>query len=496
MNTLKIKHIRPEDAWKPLPRSDWNESAAKHLLMRIGFSASKEATERCVQDGVGKSIRSAFASAQVMRPPEKLKEVIEGYRTQREKQKGLPEPERRKLRQALQRKARETIVEMTMSWLQTAADPKNSAFEKWGLFWENMFVVTSQKVKNPGMLFQYQMAIRSNSFKDFGTLTKAISKSPAMIHFLDLQQNKKGKPNENFARELFELFMLGEGNYTENDIKEAARAFTGYRQVDGQFRFIRGQHDSTKKTVFGQTGNWTGDDIIDLALKQPAARLFTPRELCKHYLSDDIIPDEYLQGLGDGWAANNYDLTWLAATFFSSRLFYSQQFRGNKIKSPFEFMLGLVQDLNVDIPPLPRTYINALRSMGQSWLNPPNVRGWVGGRHWINSATLIQRRQIVESFFNPPSERRMNGDEKRAMEKAREAGKGRFYVTKSQGEAWLSYQPEDRVAALAREWLVNPLDPQEASELVHFLKQNQNRSLPATRSVAITLLQSPDYQLA
>lgn len=496
MSTLKIKHIQPENAWEPLPKSAWNAAAAKHLLMRIGFSASDEAIQTCLQSGLKSSIRNAFAGARVMQPPETLKEIIEGYRTQRERQKGLPEPERRKIRQALARKSREAIVDMTMDWLQTAAEPQNSAFEKWGLFWENMFVVTSQKVKNPAMLYQYQMAIRKHSFRDFGSLCKAISKTPAMIQFLDLQQNKKGKPNENFARELFELFMLGEGNYTEEDIKEAARAFTGYRQVDAQFRFVSGQHDASPKTVFGQTGNWKGDDIIELALQQPAARLFTPRELCKHYLSDEVIPDAYLQGLGDGWAANDFDLTWLASTFFSSRLFFSEQFRGNKIKSPFEFLLGLVQDLEVDIPPLPRTYINALRSMGQSWLNPPNVRGWVGGRHWINSATLIQRRQLVESFFNPPSERRINGDEKRAMEKAREAGKGRFFVTRDQGEAWLALNPQDRVATLANDWLVNPLNPQVEKDLVQFLNQNINRGLPAIRTVAITLLQSPAYQLA
>ena len=134
--------------------------------------------------------------------------------------------------------------------------------------------------------------------------------------------------------------------------------------------------------------------------------------------------------------------------------------------------------------------------MGQSWLNPPNVRGWVGGRHWINSATLIQRRQIVEGFFNPPTERRMNGDEKRAMEKAKESGKARFFVTKGQGEAWLRLEPKNRVAALANEWLVNPLNPQVENDLIQFLNQNINRGLPATRTVAITLLQSPAYQLA
>ncbi|MCB1122674.1 MAG: DUF1800 family protein [Verrucomicrobiae bacterium] len=495
MNTLKITNLAPNEAWQPLAKSEWTETAAKHLLMRIGFSASLEDVRKCVRLGMDESIRRSFTGASVMEPDQELKEVVEGYRTLGQRQRGLPETERRKLRQELQRKNRELIARMTVDWLQHASQLKNSAFEKWALFWENVFVVTAQKVKNPAMLYQYQLAIRSNAFKGFGDLAKAVSKTPAMILFLDLQQNKQGKPNENFARELFELFMLGEGNYSEQDIKEAAKAFTGYRQVNGQFRLIPNQHDDSKKTVFGKTGNWNGDDIIDLALEQPAARLFIPRELCKHYLSDDTIPDEYLQSLGDGWAANNFDLTWLASTFFSSRIFYDPQFRGNKIKSPYEFLLGLVQDLDLDIAPLPRAIIAALRGMGQNWLNPPNVRGWVGGKSWINSATLIQRRQVVESFFNPPSQR-LNADEERAMEEAREAGKGNFFVTRAQGESWIELPPKRRLDTLAASWLVNPLDPKAEEELLSFLNKNQEKALPATRAVAITLLQSPEYQLA
>ncbi|MCZ6671867.1 MAG: DUF1800 domain-containing protein [Verrucomicrobia bacterium] len=496
MNTLKIKQLSPKEAWKRLPSSAWNKETAKHLLMRIGFSALPEAIQKSLNAGMGTTIRNSFADASVMEPPEQLKEIVEGYRTQRQRQQGLGEEERRAIRQALQKKSRETIVQLNINWLQHAADPKNSSFEKWGLFWENVFVVTAQKVKNPAMLYQYQLAIRSNSFKTFGQLAKVISKSPAMVNFLDLQQNKKGKPNENFARELFELFLLGEGNYTEEDIKEAARAFTGYRQVNGQFRFVQNQHDTGKKTVFGETGNWKGDDIIDLALKQPAARTFIPRELCKHYLSDEIIPDKYLIPLGEDWADNNFNLSWLASTFFSSQLFYSSQFRGNKIKSPFEFLLGLLQDLELDLPPLPRSVVPALRSMGQSYLNPPNVRGWAGGQHWINSATLIQRRQIVESFFNPPNVRRMNANEVRAMDEAKEMGKGRFFVTKEQGEEWIKLPPQKRLNNLVDAWLCNPLDPKIENSLLKFLEQKKSNPLSATRAVAITLLQSPEYQLA
>ena len=496
MNTLRINNISPKDAWKPLKPSAWNERNAKHLLMRIGFSAKPNEIKNSLDAGLESTIKKSFANATIVPAPTDLKEVIAGYRSLRQRQAGLSEPERRKLRQAQQKKNRELIVELNINWLDHAADPKNSAFEKWGLFWENMFVVTAQKVKNPALLYQYQMMLRSHSFKDFGTMAKAVSKNPAMITFLDLQQNKKGKPNENFARELFELFMLGEGNYTEADIKEAARAFTGYRQIDGQFRFLQNQHESGKKTVFGKSGNWKGDDIVDLALEQPAARLFVPRELCKHYLSDEIIPDEFLKPLGDGWAANDFDLSWLASTFFSSQLFYQSQFQGNKIKSPFEFFIGLLQDLELDLAPLPRSLIAAMRSMGQSYLNPPNVRGWVGGKHWINSATLIQRRQVVEGLFSTPTRRKLNGDEERAMEKAKANGKDQFFVTKEKGDEWVSLPPRERLAHFANAWLVNPLEPAVEKSMLQFLNKNKNNPLPATRSVAITLLQSPEYQLA
>ena len=496
MKTHIIRNIEPTQAWLPLENSDWNEGAARHLLRRIGFSVRPEALKNAIDGGMGSAIRQAFAGAKAMQPTESLREVAEGYRTMRQRQEGLPEKERRKIRQAMNRKRRATLEEITINWLKNATEAKNSAFEKWGLFWENIFVVTAQKVKNPAMLYQYQTTLRRHSFKTLAELAKAVGRNPAMIHFLDLQQNKKGSPNENYARELFELFLLGEGNYTEKDIKEAARAFTGYRQTNGQFRFIPNHHDDGRKTVFGKTGSWNGDDIVDLALQEPAARTFIPRELCKHYLSDQIIPDEYLQPLGDAWADRNFDLTWLASTFFSSRLFYDPQFRGNKIKSPFEFLIGLLQDLNLDLAPLPRRVLPALGGMGQNYLNPPNVRGWVGGQLWINSATIIQRRLLVEGLFNPPHSNNLNSDETMALEQAREAGKGRFFVTRRQGETWAGLPPEERLDQMEKQWLANPLEEEERKNLIRFLLDNQSTPLPATRAVAITLLQSPQYQLA
>lgn len=137
-----------------------------------------------------------------------------------------------------------------------------------------------------------------------------------------------------------------------------------------------------------------------------------------------------------------------------------------------------------------------MRSMGQSYLNPPNVRGWVGGKHWINSATLIQRRQIVEGLFSTSTRRKLNGDEERALEKAKASGRNQFFVTQDRSEAWASLLPKERIAHFANSWLVNPLEPKIEKSMIQFLNKNKNNPLPATRSVAITLLQSPEYQLA
>ncbi len=408
----------------------------------------------------------------------------------------------REQRQVLQRELRErqqqAIQDLAIKWLQFASRPENAATEKWTLFLSDIYVVSQEKVDSASRIHRHHDLLRQGGLGAAPALTKAVSRSPAMIRFLDLADSKKAAPNENFARELFELFVLGEGNYSEQDIKESARAFTGYRLRGDEFHFATSQHDERPKTVFGQTGNYTGDDIIDLAYTLPAAGRFVPHEIGKFYLSEDAISPDYLAPLGEWWRSTGYDLRQLAQRFFSSRLFFHPAFRGNYIKRPTQFYLGLVQDLNINVAPYPRHSLSTLRLMGEEPYRPPNVRGWVGGRLWINSGTLNARRQLVETLFTPINEDNLNADEQVEVVAARAQGIGTFTVTDERLDKMLQSMNPDQITARFLDYFL-PVKVSEAfrANVRSFLadETDEAKRLVRLRNTTITLLQSPEYQL-
>jgi len=336
-------------------------------------------------------------------------------------------------------------------------------------------------------------------------LSKAISRTPAMIEFLDLKDNKKDAPNENFARELFELFVLGEGNYTEADIKNAARAFTGYRSRGGDFFFARNQHDFGTKTVFGHTGNFDGDAVIDLAYQTPAARTFLANEMLRFYLTDEKIDPKILTSLGEAWAAEQFNLRGLLRLVFTSRFFYTPAYRGNFIKSPIQFYLGLLQDLQLDVNPVARQVVSELRQMGQMPFNPPNVRGWVGGRNWISSSTLGARRQLVQSLFSPLQPDRLNADDLFEVRAAEAEGHHHFSVEPADLAAFAQTPlPAGRGGSahasareLIRTFLPSSPDSEYEKSIARSLHPTKDGAIDPARisGVLLSLLQSPDYQL-
>ncbi|MDE3085035.1 MAG: DUF1800 family protein, partial [Verrucomicrobiota bacterium] len=299
-----------------------------------------------------------------------------------------------------------------------------------------------------------------------------------------------------FARELFELFLLGVGNYTEQDIKQAARAFTGYRQRFGEFVFQPRQHDAGLKTVFGRTGVFDGDDVIDLAYQLPAAGRFLPHEMVKWYLSDTPIADDYLNTIGEWWRAQKFDLRKLALQFFSSRLFFAPEFRGNFIKSPVHFYLGLIQDLNLDVAPLPRRVLVDLRQMGQILFDPPNVRGWVGGRYWINSATFSARRTLIAQLFSPLNEATLNADEQVEIVAARANGNDHFTLSEAQLSNWAKFNADQLTARFCDYFLPVKVGPDFRNDIKAFLAASSaSHRLERIRTAAMTVLESPEYQL-
>lgn len=292
-------------------------------------------------------------------------------------------------------------------WVDTMLNTPNPLQEKMTLFWHGHFTSAYSKVDNPVLLVEQNQLFRANALGNFKDLTKAISRNPAMIYYLDGEANHKGAANENYARELMELFTIGIGNYTEQDVREAARAFTGWGLRGRAFYFNPNDHDSGSKTFMGQTGNFNGDDIIDIILKQPASGKFIVSELWNYFVYPNPDPS-VINNLTQIYYNNNYELKPVLQAMLTSPEFLSAQAYRALVKSPTEFMVGSMRQLGItNIGPQVARGISA---MGQVLFSPPTVKGWDGGITWFNSALFFNRtsgaNSIAENrgsndYFNP-----------------------------------------------------------------------------------------------
>lgn len=262
--------------------------------------------------------------------------------------------------------------------------------EKMALFWHGHFAT---RVQNSLYNKNIIEIFRKNALGNFRDLVFEVSKSPAMLNFLNNQQNKKARPNENFARELMELFTLGRGNYSEKDIRESARAFTGWSCNNlGEFVYNEKQHDSGEKEFLGKTGNFDGTDIINMILEKPECAHFITEKIYKFFVNE--TPDEKIvRSLSQKFYKSNYDIMALADEIFLSDWFYSEKNIGAKIKSPVELIVGIRRIMPMDLQNKDTIY-NFEKILGQELLQPPNVAGWPTGLAWIDSSTLLLRMKI------------------------------------------------------------------------------------------------------
>ncbi len=295
------------------------------------------------------------------------------------------------------RKRNEQETTVNIAWTKRFAQTKAPLLEKMTLFWHGHFAC---RMNDGYYLQQLNNVHRRNALGNFKTMLTEVAKAPAMLSFLNNQQNRKGHPNENFARELMELFALGRGNYTENDIKESARAFTGwqYKGATGDFFFNQKQHDDGSKTFFGKTGNFNGEDIIDIILEKKQTAFFISEKLYKFFVND--IPDPlHVKELGELFYASGYEIRPLVEKIFTSAWFYDVKNVGNKIKSPVEFLAGLNRQFNINYEN-PKVLLQLQRSIGQAVFYPPNVAGWPGGQSWIDSSSLLTRMKLPSVLLN------------------------------------------------------------------------------------------------
>jgi uncharacterized protein (DUF1800 family) len=299
-------------------------------------------------------------------------------------------------RKMLRKQSVDDLKNLNLAWLSQMINSEAQMREKMSLFWHGHFAC---RVIN--IFFQQQLLniVRENALGNFGDLLREVSKSPAMLSFLNNQQNKKQHPNENFAREVMELFTMGRGNYTENDVKEGARAFTGWGfNLQGEFVDRPFLHDNGNKTFLGKTGNFDGDDIIDILLEQKQTAKFITQKIYKYFVNDS--PDaSKIEPLASRFYQSGYDMKKLLAEIYTSDWFYDDKNIGTRIKSPVELLVGIRRLIPMDLEK-PEVQLLFERALGQILFYPPNVAGWPGGKNWIDSSALMLRMRIPQILTN------------------------------------------------------------------------------------------------
>ncbi len=367
---------------------------ARHLLSRVGFSASNadiqsfakltriEAADRLVKGATSVAVTPALPWVDELPLAPAKRQTMSREETQAERQRN---------------NAR--TFELRDWWFREMLNTPSPLTEKMTLFWHNHFATSQQKVHFAPLIYRQNTLLRRNALGNFSNLLHEISRDPAMLIYLDGVNSRKQQPNENFGREVMELFTLGEGNYTEKDIKEVARAFTGWSidRETGQFMFRKAIHDYGNKTIFGKTGNFEGDQVLDMILNRPETAQFITHKLWREFVSPEP-DDKEVKRLATIFQASGYNIGKLMRLMLSSDAFYAPDNRASLIKSPVEFVVGTLKTFEIEAPNL-RPFVLSAALLGQNVFAPPNVKGWPGGEAWINTATLLGRKQLLDRLF-------------------------------------------------------------------------------------------------
>ena len=292
-------------------------------------------------------------------------------------------------------KSRDQMQQLNLEWLNLMAATQAQLREKMTFFWHDHFATSTPLA----WLMQVQNdTLRKYALSSFGKLLHAIAKDPAMIIYLNNQENRKDHPNENFAREVMELFTLGEGHYTEHDIKEAARAFTGWTvNRKGEFEFNRQTHDDGEKEFLGKKGNFGGEDILNMLLEEKQTAKFITTKIYKEFVNENT-DDAVIETLSAEFYKNNYDITKLLKSIFTSDWFYDDKNIGSKIISPVELIVRYKRLIALDSKD-DKTMLGVQKVLGQVLFFPPNVAGWKGGRNWADSSTLLIRMNFPDRII-------------------------------------------------------------------------------------------------
>jgi len=369
-----------------------NQLKNQHLLWRAGFGPSAEGLNQ-LSLLTPIDLYAAIKKASSKKPDyldatdDYFKGLVkgiveEGKRIQMDKE-GL---------KMLQQKSKEQIKNLNLMWLDEMVYSNAQLREKMAFFWHGHFAS-----RNLNVYFQQNLldTIRQHALGNFRDMLHEVSKSAAMLFFLNAAQNIKAHPNENFAREVMELFTLGRGNYTESDVKEAARAFTGWgANVKGDFVFRKNFHDNGTKTVLGVKANLSGEDVLDILLEQKQTAVYITQKIYRFFVNDNIDQTK-VEWLAERFYKSNYEIGQLMDDIFTADWFYEEKNIGSRIKSPIELLAGIRRMLPMELQN-EESQLLLQRLLGQVLFVPPNVAGWPGGKTWIDSSTLMFRLRLPQ----------------------------------------------------------------------------------------------------
>jgi uncharacterized protein (DUF1800 family) len=380
-------------AWGAAFAQAMGEDDARHLLNRLQFGATPAEVRDAARLSRAQAVDRALSGVRTT-PATPLPEWTRDWTPRRQLREASEEERRALLDQEIRRG-----FELRGWWLEEMLASPSPLTERLTLFWHNHFTSSLQKVKSVNLVARQNLLLRRHALGNFRELLHAVARDPAMLVYLDSASNRRGQPNENFAREVMELFTLGEGRYAEADIREAARAFTGW-SIDpetGGFLFRRFAHDEGEKTVLGRTGRFDGDDVLGILLEQPGMGELLVGKLWREFVSPDPDPAE-VRRLARRWREAGWETKPVLREMLLSRAFWSADNRGSLVKSPVDLVVGTLHTFGIAVDDgMPFALI--LNGLGQNLLNPPNVKGWPGGEAWINSSTLLARKQFVERLF-------------------------------------------------------------------------------------------------
>lgn len=484
-------------AWKQSKEEPFNAKWAGHLYRRAGFGATLVELQDAVKNGWEATLDKMLAPAKTPFKP------LAPLSVRVDPNNPVPNPNPNLAFGAINIRA---------NWLSRMLSGVEPILERMMLFWHNHFATSIAKIQDASLMERQYALIRKHAMGQFGPFLKEMSRDAAMLVWLDSNQNVKAHPNENYAREVMELFSLGVGNYKEKDVQEAARAFTGWHVSSGdsgerQFTFRANEHDSGKKTILGQTGDWDGDDVIRILLEQKACARFLVTKLYNYFVNENVTPPEsFIQPLCDALRKSDYDLGGLVRTILKSKHFYSAYSYRQKVKSPIDYVLGVARMFGINpfggTVVSPYSLLGTLELQGQQLYQPPNVKGWEGGKAWLNTATVLARHNFAYEMCN--------GMGKLNRETATLTGQG--FVPSADALPFIlklvrqenKIEGDDQptapqiVAFLGRMLLPDDLKPEIAGKLINYIEKDQPEGqarLQRWRDVMNALVTLPEYQL-